>query len=70
MRKLPDPITKTAVDAAAAEIAVHGPAAWPRWVSYLVQILEIDGGATDDEIRQALENIRTDVTQRIEQGAW
>ncbi len=70
MQKLPDPLTKAAVDKAAYEITVHGPSDWPRWVSYLLQLLEIDGGATDDELRQALENIRQDVTARLEQGSW
>jgi hypothetical protein len=63
-------LTKAAVDKAAYEITVHNPTAWPRWVSYLLQLLEIDGGATDDELRQALENIRQDVTARLEQGSW
>ena len=70
MQKLPDPLTKAAIDKAAYEITVHGPTAWPRWVVYLLQLLEIDGGASDAELRQALENIRDDVTQRIEHGAW
>jgi hypothetical protein len=70
MQKLPDPLTKAAVDAAAYEITVHSPAAWPRWVSYLLQLLEIDGGATEDELRQALENMRQDITTRLDHGSW
>ena len=70
MQKLPDPLTKAAVDKAAYEITVHPPTAWPRWVSYLLQLLELDGGASDAELRQALENMRQDITTRLDHGSW
>lgn len=43
---------------------------WGGWVTYLLERLEADGVAEEEEFRQVLERVREGITARLEGGLW
>jgi hypothetical protein len=57
-----------ALDAAADAVATAPPEQWAGWVRYFLEALEAQ--ADIQQYRTALEDVREDVTIRIERGRW
>lgn len=57
-----------ALDAAADAVATAPPEQWAGWVCYFLEALE--ALADIKEYRAVLEDVREDVTIRLERGRW
>ena len=59
---------QTQLEQTANLIATLPPAQWSSWIVYLLEAL--DGKASSAEYQVTLEEIRSDITTRLNEGRW
>jgi len=69
-RRMPLSVLQAAMEMVMRALAAFPVEQWGGWVTYLLEALEADGGASEEEFRQVLEGVREGITTRLDQGLW
>jgi len=60
----------TAVDQAVRSLAQEQPGRWALWISYGLEMLELEGVTSKPEFDIVLANLQADVQARLANGRW
>jgi len=62
--------TMVAMERAVYMVTTRPPSQWVEWVVYFLEALEVDGEVSPADPRAFLEEVRDNITARLEEGRW